>query len=254
MNLCNLAAGNSGKHPSGVLLFLTFISFIAGFFVSFYVPVSPPIHQLIYPSMHPSVHLLTHPFMQQPIHLLTHPSTHPSINQSFHPSINQSIQLSTHHLSTLPPVSCWLLAWPILRSWRWGRYVPGKRRSAVTGPHGVTSQCDDLRCITVILYVEPIRPSSCFLLLGYFLSISSTFKVETVRSSKISVNVYQTTRRHIPEDSTLHAHRCENLRSNMLLYQLSSSRLLRPLASLFYPPGAFRVISFWQLKCRFMDH
>jgi hypothetical protein len=29
----------------------------------------------------------------------------------------------------------------------------------------------------------------------------------------MSVQTYQTTRRHIPEDDTLHNHRCENLKS-----------------------------------------
>jgi hypothetical protein len=38
-------------------------------------------------------------------------------------------------------------------------------------------------------------------------------KVEAAFSPETSVNVYQTTRCHIPEDRSLHRHRCENLRS-----------------------------------------
>jgi hypothetical protein len=37
-----------------------------------------------------------------------------------------------------------------------------------------------------------------------------TLKMEAVFASETSVNIYQTTRRHIPEDSTLHSHCCEN--------------------------------------------
>jgi hypothetical protein len=43
--------------------------------------------------------------------------------------------------------------------------------------------------------------------------ISSTLKMEAICSSKTSVQTRRTTRRHIPEDGTLHNHRCENLKS-----------------------------------------
>jgi hypothetical protein len=38
--------------------------------------------------------------------------------------------------------------------------------------------------------------------------------MEAVHSSETSAKFYQTTRRHIPEDSTLHSHRRENLTCN----------------------------------------
>jgi hypothetical protein len=39
-------------------------------------------------------------------------------------------------------------------------------------------------------------------------------------TSETSVNVYQTTRRNIPEDSHLHTRRRENLKSHLLIYCL----------------------------------
>jgi hypothetical protein len=42
---------------------------------------------------------------------------------------------------------------------------------------------------------------------------SSTLKMEAICSSETSVETRRTTRRHIPEDDTLHNHRCENLKS-----------------------------------------
>jgi hypothetical protein len=40
---------------------------------------------------------------------------------------------------------------------------------------------------------------------------SSTLKMEAMCSSETSVDFQRTTRRYIPEDSTLHNNRCENL-------------------------------------------
>jgi hypothetical protein len=43
--------------------------------------------------------------------------------------------------------------------------------------------------------------------------ISSTLKMEAIRSSETSDATQRTTRRHIEEDDTLHNHSCENLKS-----------------------------------------
>jgi hypothetical protein len=43
--------------------------------------------------------------------------------------------------------------------------------------------------------------------------------METIGSSETSVATQRTTRRHIPEDDTLHNHRCENLKSYTIVLQ-----------------------------------
>jgi hypothetical protein len=42
--------------------------------------------------------------------------------------------------------------------------------------------------------------------------LSSTLKMESICSSETLVDFQRTTRRYIPQDSTLHNHRCENLK------------------------------------------
>jgi hypothetical protein len=42
--------------------------------------------------------------------------------------------------------------------------------------------------------------------------------MEATCSSETSVDIQRTTRRYIPEDSTLNNHRCENLKSYKPLY------------------------------------
>jgi hypothetical protein len=56
---------------------------------------------------------------------------------------------------------------------------------------------------------------TCHLLARWFVDelIFSTLKMEAIRSSETSGATQHTTRRHIPEDDTLHNHRCENLKS-----------------------------------------
>jgi hypothetical protein len=46
---------------------------------------------------------------------------------------------------------------------------------------------------------------------------SSTLKMEAICSTETSIDIRRTTRRYIPEDSTLHNHRCENLKSWLCL-------------------------------------
>jgi hypothetical protein len=46
--------------------------------------------------------------------------------------------------------------------------------------------------------------------------------MEAVSTSETLVNFYQTTRRYSPEDSNLHAHRRENLKSYKVTYVLYS--------------------------------
>jgi hypothetical protein len=47
--------------------------------------------------------------------------------------------------------------------------------------------------------------------------------MEAICSFETSVDSQRTTRRHIPEDNTLHNHRCENLKSIMLeLFEIST--------------------------------
>jgi hypothetical protein len=45
--------------------------------------------------------------------------------------------------------------------------------------------------------------------------------MEAIRSFEASGATQRTTRRHIPEDDTLHKHRCENLKSYTILTMFS---------------------------------
>jgi hypothetical protein len=56
--------------------------------------------------------------------------------------------------------------------------------------------------------------------------ISSTLKMEAISSSETSVATQQTTRHHIPEDNTLHNHRCENLKSYKMILEMRSQGLV----------------------------
>jgi hypothetical protein len=48
---------------------------------------------------------------------------------------------------------------------------------------------------------------------------------ESVNSSETSVNTYQTTRSKIPEDSHLHTHRRENLKSYLVVYYIIQNQI-----------------------------
>jgi hypothetical protein len=64
--------------------------------------------------------------------------------------------------------------------------------------------------------VSEERDSASFILVSY-LVYSSTLKMESACPSETSVEFQRTTRRYIPEDRTLHNHRCENHKSNTCL-------------------------------------
>jgi hypothetical protein len=64
------------------------------------------------------------------------------------------------------------------------------------------------------MLAERALTAACHLLAHWFAEhISSTLKMEAICSSEMSVETQRTTRRHIPEDDTIHNHRCENLKS-----------------------------------------
>jgi hypothetical protein len=48
--------------------------------------------------------------------------------------------------------------------------------------------------------------------------------MEAIRSSETSGATQRTTRRHIPEDDTLHNHRCENLKSYIKIHLYKTIR------------------------------
>jgi hypothetical protein len=58
---------------------------------------------------------------------------------------------------------------------------------------------------------------------------SSIVKMEAVCSSETPVDFQRTTRRYIPEDSTLHIHRCEDLKSYIMfgLFLQSNSNYMQ---------------------------
>jgi hypothetical protein len=68
------------------------------------------------------------------------------------------------------------------------------------------------------------QPSSCYLLSR--LAFSSTLKMEVNYSSVTLVDFQWTTLRYIPEDTTLHNHRCENLKYYIFFWHLSLHAIL----------------------------
>jgi hypothetical protein len=69
----------------------------------------------------------------------------------------------------------------------------------------------------------------------------SILKMEVTFSSETSVDFQWTTRRYIPEDRSVHNHRCENGRWYMLLF--SHLLALRSGCS----SGGFHTLYFWSL-------
>jgi hypothetical protein len=53
---------------------------------------------------------------------------------------------------------------------------------------------------------------------GFLLRFPSTLKMEAICSFESSVDFQRTTLRYIPEDSTLHNHRCDKLKSYIVYF------------------------------------
>jgi hypothetical protein len=72
---------------------------------------------------------------------------------------------------------------------------------------------------TIYLHLQERRvlPVNCFVLVPC-MDYSSTLKMEAVCSFKTSVNIYRTTRCHIPEARTCHSHHCENLKPRKICF------------------------------------
>jgi hypothetical protein len=67
--------------------------------------------------------------------------------------------------------------------------------------------------------------AACFMLVSC-LVYSSTMELEATRSSETSVDFRRTRRRYIPEDRTIHNHRCENLISWFIPSNLQQDNVL----------------------------
>jgi hypothetical protein len=63
----------------------------------------------------------------------------------------------------------------------------------------------------ILMHVSRLLRWLC-LLAGFAELISSTLKMEVICSCETSVETQRATRRHIPDDDTLHKHLCENLK------------------------------------------
>jgi hypothetical protein len=107
------------------------------------------------------------------------------------------------------------------RPWRWRRYAPLKRRLTLA-PAFTQVSCS-------IYFLNPedgsdmlLRNVGCrwHLLSRLFLAqlIFSTLNMKATCFSETSVDTQRTTRRYIPEDGTLHIHRCENLKSYVAIF------------------------------------
>jgi hypothetical protein len=81
-----------------------------------------------------------------------------------------------------------------------------------------------------------------------FSAYLSTLKMNAICSSETSVGTQRTTRRYIPEDGTLHNHRCENLKSYYI--SLEHYKVLNFSCSLFMP--SFNKMNDISICCRSM--
>jgi hypothetical protein len=72
------------------------------------------------------------------------------------------------------------------------------------------------------------------MLVSYF-SYPSTLKIEAICSFETSLDFHRTTRHCIPEDRTLHSHRCDNLRSNDVIEKSDRMVQLCYIRVVFFP-------------------
>jgi hypothetical protein len=61
------------------------------------------------------------------------------------------------------------------------------------------------------LFFDPEEKQLVDILLAY-----STLKIEAIYSLETLVDFQRTTRGYVPQDGTIHNHRCENLKSNII--------------------------------------
>jgi hypothetical protein len=101
--------------------------------------------------------------------------------------------------------SLWFLLWIILPPRKWRQCIPPKCQLTFNGLGQLGT------CFTLV---------SC-------LVYSSSVKMEAKCSSETSVDFQGTTRRYIPEDDTLHNHRCENLRSYIFISSVRMKNVLQ---------------------------
>jgi hypothetical protein len=94
-----------------------------------------------------------------------------------------------------------------------GRFIPGAHRRA---PEPVLTVSRKDKSLPMAVMEHQFHGHSTRSLVSILTSQtlnSSTLKMEAISSSETSGATERTTRRHIPENDTLHNHRCENLKS-----------------------------------------
>jgi hypothetical protein len=77
----------------------------------------------------------------------------------------------------------------------------------------------------VNLYFSGIYHFHLQAILGSCLAYSSALKIEMILSYEMSVDFIRITRCYVPEDRTLHSHRRDNLKSNIITILLITNRM-----------------------------
>jgi hypothetical protein len=99
-----------------------------------------------------------------------------------------------------------------------------------SGLHGVISQKMALYIVTAVrtsnIFFTLKMEATCHLLSRWFLTplIVTPWRWRRYVPPKMSVEFQRTTRRYIPEDRTLHNHRCENLKSYLWTLSVAGCR------------------------------